>query len=62
MIAVGLDVPPGELLGTSCVLSPQSVEMGKLFDQAPPEVQTAILMILRGVALTKAAPPKGRKT
>src|SRR5215212_7122726 len=48
-IARGLDVAPGELLGTLPGLSPQAVEMAKLFEQVAGDVQSSVLMMLRGV-------------
>jgi transcriptional regulator with XRE-family HTH domain len=56
LIARGLGVSPGELFGTLPDLSPKAVEMGKLFDGAPRDVQSAVLMILRGVHA--ALPPE----
>lgn len=46
-IAKGLDLAPGELLGEIPELSPMLVEVGKLFDCTTPEIQSAILSIMR---------------
>lgn len=46
-LAKGLKVRAGELLGSIPDLSPQAEEMARLFDDTLPEVQRAILKILR---------------
>ena len=48
-LARGLRVPPAELFGGIQDLSPAATEAGRLFDAAPPEIQEAVLMILRAV-------------
>jgi transcriptional regulator with XRE-family HTH domain len=45
-IAKGFGVHPGELLGPVRGLSPAGYEAARRFDQALPEVQEAILMLL----------------
>jgi transcriptional regulator with XRE-family HTH domain len=49
-LAKGLGVKPGELVGSVPEISTAGEEMGRLFDEASPDVQNAILMILRGTA------------
>src|SRR5688572_7589674 len=49
-LAAALAAPPGALLGPPPVLSQKAREMGALFDQASPEVQDAIILILRSVS------------
>jgi transcriptional regulator with XRE-family HTH domain len=49
-LAKGLGVKPGELFGSVPDISPAGEEAGRLFDDAPPEVQAAILKILRAVS------------
>lgn len=46
-LAKGLNVRAGELLGSIPELSPQGEEMARLFDDTLPEIQRAILKILR---------------
>jgi transcriptional regulator with XRE-family HTH domain len=48
-LARGLRVPPAELFGGLEDLTPAATEAGRLFDAAPPEVQEAVLQILRAV-------------
>jgi transcriptional regulator with XRE-family HTH domain len=48
-LARGLRVPPAELFGGFEDLTPAATEAGRLFDAAPPEVQEAVLQILRAV-------------
>lgn len=48
-LARGLDVPPSELLGPVQHLSPAAEEMGRLFDTAAHEIQTAVLALLRAI-------------
>jgi transcriptional regulator with XRE-family HTH domain len=48
-LARGLRVPPAELFGGVEDLTPAATEAGRLFDAAPPEVQEAVLQILRAV-------------
>jgi transcriptional regulator with XRE-family HTH domain len=49
-IAHGLRVPAGELLGGATELGPAGVEAGKLYEEAAPDVQAAVLALLRAVA------------
>src|ERR1044072_7070041 len=48
-LATGLGITVGELFGPKILLSELSLEMGRLFDQAPPYMQQSILIILRSV-------------
>ena len=48
-LARGLRVPPADLFGGVEDLTPAATEAGRLFDAAPPEVQEAVLQILRVV-------------
>lgn len=48
-LARGLSVPPGELIGGLGRLSPQALEVARLFEGAPPDVQDAIGRLLRAV-------------
>jgi transcriptional regulator with XRE-family HTH domain len=48
-LARGLSVAPGELFGGIARLSPQALEAARLFDGCPPEVQEAIIRLLRTV-------------
>ena len=48
-LARALDVAPGELLSPSKTLSPAAFEAGRLFDEANPDVQTAVVTLLRAV-------------
>jgi transcriptional regulator with XRE-family HTH domain len=52
-LAKALGVHPAELLGTVPELSPHSEEAARLFDDAPPEMQEAVLQILRACAKLK---------
>jgi transcriptional regulator with XRE-family HTH domain len=45
-IAAALNVPIGSLVGELVQLSEKAVEFGRAFDQASPELQTAILTFL----------------
>ncbi len=56
-IARALGIPSGELFGPLPKLSPEAIEMGQRFDEAPEEVQKAVLMILRGVSLAMTDEP-----
>lgn len=49
-IARGLRVPPGELLGGVKELSAEALEAARLFDAVSPEVQDAIVQLLRATA------------
>ena len=49
-IAKALGVPPGALLGQMKGISPAAQNAAKLFDAVPPEIQEAVLRILRAVA------------
>jgi transcriptional regulator with XRE-family HTH domain len=46
-LAIGLGVATGELFGPVAALSELGLDMAKLFDQLPRELQAAILQILR---------------
>jgi transcriptional regulator with XRE-family HTH domain len=48
-LAKGLHVPPAELFGSAKELSPAGVEAGRLFEAASPDVQDAVLKLLRAV-------------
>ncbi len=48
-LAKGLHVPPAELLGGVKELGPAGVEAGRLFETAAPDVQDAVLRLLRAV-------------
>ena len=48
-LARGLSVAPGELIGGVSRLSPQAIEVARLFDGSSPEVQDAIGRLLRAV-------------
>ena len=48
-IAKGLGCQPGELLGVTKGVSPAAMDVARLFDLAPSEVQDGIAMILRTV-------------
>jgi len=56
-IAFALSVPSGELFGPLPTLTAEALEMGRRFDDAPEDVQTAVLMILRGVVTAMADEP-----
>jgi transcriptional regulator with XRE-family HTH domain len=49
-IARGLDLAPGELLGEIPELSPMLIEVGRLFDGTSPEIQAAVLSIMRAAS------------
>ena len=49
-LAKGLRVPPGELLSGVKDLTPAALEAGRLFEASPPEVQDAVLRLLRAVS------------
>lgn len=49
-LARGLGVPAGELIGGISDLSAEAIEAARLFDGAVPEVQAALLSLLRSVA------------
>ena len=48
-IATALDVSPADLLSGILDLSPKAIEFGHAFDEAPPELQAAILNFLAGL-------------
>lgn len=48
-LSKGLRVPPGEIVGGVHALSSKALEASRLFDDAPPEVQDAVLQLLRAV-------------
>jgi transcriptional regulator with XRE-family HTH domain len=49
-LARGLGVPTGELVGGVGDMSPEAIEAARLFDSAAPEMQGALLQLLRSVA------------
>jgi transcriptional regulator with XRE-family HTH domain len=49
-LARGLGVPTGELIGGVGEMSSEALEAARLFDSAAPEVQIALLQLLRSVA------------
>jgi transcriptional regulator with XRE-family HTH domain len=49
-VAKGLRVPPADLFAGSASIGPAGVEAGRLFESAPPDVQEAVLVVLRAVA------------
>lgn len=49
-LAHGLGIPAPELLGGVEGMSPSAAEAGHLFDTAPPDVQEAVLQLLRVMA------------
>ena len=49
-LAKGLRTPPAELFGGVKDLGPDGVEAGRLFESAPPDVQEAMLRLLRAVS------------
>jgi transcriptional regulator with XRE-family HTH domain len=48
-LAKGLAIPAGELFGGMVELSPAALEAARLFDSAPPDVQSAVLQLLHAV-------------
>ena len=48
-LAKGLRIQPAELFGGLEALSPAAIEAGRLFEAASPEVQDAVLRLLRAV-------------
>ena len=53
-LARGLGAEPGELFGTVPNLGPAATEMARLFDQTVPDIQEAVLQILRSCAKKKS--------
>lgn len=49
-LAKGLGLSPAELLGGVAELSPVALEAGHLLDSTAPEVQSAVLQLLRVLA------------
>ena len=49
-LASALGVRPSELLGGVDELTPAATEAGRLFQGAPPDVQEAVLVLLRAVS------------
>jgi transcriptional regulator with XRE-family HTH domain len=49
-LAKGLGVAPGEMLGGISRLSPAALEAARVFDAATPEMQDAVLKLLRAVS------------
>jgi transcriptional regulator with XRE-family HTH domain len=56
-LAMGLGVRPAELFSSSSELAPAAEEMGRLFELTVPEVQEAVLKILR----TQGKASKGQR-
>jgi transcriptional regulator with XRE-family HTH domain len=48
VLATGLGVAAGELLGDVNDLSASAIRVGRLFDQASPEIRKGVLNVLRG--------------
>jgi transcriptional regulator with XRE-family HTH domain len=57
-VAKGLGIQPGELFGSVADLSPTAEEAANLFDQVAPDMQKAVLSLLRTVAVP--SPKKSR--
>jgi transcriptional regulator with XRE-family HTH domain len=49
-LAKGLGVPPGEILGGVSRLSPAALEAARVFDSVPPDMQEAVLKLLRALS------------
>jgi transcriptional regulator with XRE-family HTH domain len=49
-LARAFRVAPGELLGGIRGLAPESLEAARLFESSPPDVQDAVLRLLRATA------------
>jgi transcriptional regulator with XRE-family HTH domain len=49
-LARALGAPPGELLGGIGEMSPVAIETARLIEAAPPEVQVAVLELLRVIS------------
>jgi transcriptional regulator with XRE-family HTH domain len=49
-LARGLGVPTGELIGGVFDMSSEAIEAARLLDSVAPEVQTAVLQLLRSVS------------
>jgi transcriptional regulator with XRE-family HTH domain len=49
-LAKGLEVSASELLGGVADMSPAAMEAARLFDSVPPDVQSALLALLRATA------------
>jgi transcriptional regulator with XRE-family HTH domain len=48
-LAHGLGVGTGELIGGVADMSPEGMEAARLFDGAPPDVQSAVLQLLKSL-------------
>jgi transcriptional regulator with XRE-family HTH domain len=48
-IAAALETTPADLLGGTIELSPKARDFAKLFDEAPPEVSAALLVLLHDI-------------
>jgi transcriptional regulator with XRE-family HTH domain len=48
-LARGLRAPPADLLGGLAEMSPAAIEAGRLFEGTLPEIQDAVLRLLRTV-------------
>jgi len=58
LIARGLGLQIGELLGDITRLSASAMRVGRLLDQAPPAIRRGVLSVLRG-SLPPRKPPPG---
>lgn len=54
-LAKGLGVRPGELFASAEGMTPQTAEAAQYFDMAPPEVQKALMALLRTATKKQAA-------
>jgi transcriptional regulator with XRE-family HTH domain len=59
LIAAGLGAQLRELIGNIDKLSPSAVRMGHLLDQAPPQIQKGVLVLLRGSVKLATKPKPG---
>jgi transcriptional regulator with XRE-family HTH domain len=48
-LAAALETTPADLLGGTIELSPKARDFAKLFDEAPPEVSAALLVLLNDI-------------
>lgn len=61
-LAIGLRISPAELFGGIKDLSPSATEAGILFDGAPPDIQSAVLQILRSCSRRRRPGGRGSDT
>jgi transcriptional regulator with XRE-family HTH domain len=57
LLARGLGVEMGELLGDVTHLSASALRLGRFLDQAPPAIRRGILSLLRGSVPPRKPPP-----